>query len=269
MHFHRLRPAQIAARKQQLPVAYIGLGILEWHGLHNPYGLDGLKADGIAARLARELGGTVMPPFYWGDHRAEICELHLDGQFPQTALQLSPYAATAGAGREGEWNPADAMSAALGTERDAFAKQGQRAAARGGWRLWQELVIQMLFQVEAYGFKAIVAIPGHYPLLEPLEQAIAAYQAEGGSCTPFILKDNLFSRDGNGDHAAAYETSLLMALDPGTVDLAVLPADPAEPLAGVALGEDPRAAASAAYGEQALSQAVAYMRAQLQASGLL
>src|SRR5690606_3622916 len=144
------------------------------------------------------------------------------------------------------YNPADVMCDTLGVARDSFAKDGERSLRNGGWRLWKELVTHTLFQIETYGFAAIVAIPGHYPLRQPLAEAIAAYREEGGACRVLTLDDAPFSDDGKGDHAAAYETSLCLAAAPETVALDALDADPAAPLAGVALGEDPRTRASAA-----------------------
>ena len=38
----RLRPIEIRKRREELSVAYLPLGTLEWHGLHNPLGADGL-----------------------------------------------------------------------------------------------------------------------------------------------------------------------------------------------------------------------------------
>lgn len=46
------------------PVAYLGLGVLEWRGLHNPLGLDGIKANAVLEYIADELGGIVMPPLF-------------------------------------------------------------------------------------------------------------------------------------------------------------------------------------------------------------
>ena len=48
--FHMLRPEQIIEQRNKCPVAYIPLGTLEWHGLHNPIGADGLQAEELALR---------------------------------------------------------------------------------------------------------------------------------------------------------------------------------------------------------------------------
>ena len=40
VRYERLRPAQIVARREACPVAYLPIGTIEWHGEHNPVGLD-------------------------------------------------------------------------------------------------------------------------------------------------------------------------------------------------------------------------------------
>ena len=40
-----MRPEQVIRHCRERPVAWIPLGILEWHGPHNPLGADGLQAD--------------------------------------------------------------------------------------------------------------------------------------------------------------------------------------------------------------------------------
>ncbi len=64
--YEMLRPAQIDAIKAEAPIAYLPWGALEWHGVHNPVGLDALKARKLCEALARETGGVVLPPVYAG-----------------------------------------------------------------------------------------------------------------------------------------------------------------------------------------------------------
>ncbi len=59
--FERMRPAQIEAITNSYPVAYLPWGALEYHGAHNPTGLDSIKAYGIATDLAKRTGGVVFP----------------------------------------------------------------------------------------------------------------------------------------------------------------------------------------------------------------
>ena len=66
--FHRLRPGQIRERREECPIVFIPLGTLEWHGLHNPMGADGLQAEEMAKRCAMR-GGVVFPTVYYGESR--------------------------------------------------------------------------------------------------------------------------------------------------------------------------------------------------------
>ena len=43
------------------PLAWVSLGVLEEHGEHLPWGLDGLKAHRACLRLAEAIGGVVLP----------------------------------------------------------------------------------------------------------------------------------------------------------------------------------------------------------------
>jgi len=51
VEYQYLRPRQMTARRDAVPVAYMGLGILEWHGLHNPLGLSGDHAAAVETSL--------------------------------------------------------------------------------------------------------------------------------------------------------------------------------------------------------------------------
>ncbi|MCP4164788.1 MAG: creatininase family protein [Chloroflexi bacterium] len=241
--YHRLRPKELVERRKTMPVAYLGLGVLEWHGFHNPLGLDGLKANGIALHLAERLGGVVMPPLYWGDNRQEIGELVFD---PAASPWLP----------EGMEDHTGAIMAAMDADKTAYQADAARSRENGGWRLWQELVVHMLFQIQTLGFKLIVLVPGHYPLIGPLDQAVATYEQKGGVSEIFVLTDMMYSEDNDaGDHAAAFETSLMMAIAPELVKLDALDPDPSLTPIGV-LGEDPRTSASQAFGEQILAKLV-------------
>jgi creatinine amidohydrolase/Fe(II)-dependent formamide hydrolase-like protein len=148
-------------------------------------------------------------------------------------------------------------------DKAAFLADSKRSEKNGGWRLWQELVIHTVFQIQTLGFKLIVLIPGHYPLIGPLNQAVSQYLDQGGTSDVFVLTDMMTAKDGKaGDHAAAFETSLLMALAPDLVNLQELDADLSIPPIGV-LGEDPRVSASADFGVQILAKMTELVRARL------
>lgn len=65
-HYERMRPDELSAMVAKSPVAYWPLGLLEHHGWHLPIGFDGLKADGLCERLARRVGGIILPTMWWG-----------------------------------------------------------------------------------------------------------------------------------------------------------------------------------------------------------
>ncbi len=230
MHYADMRPKALTKRRQDCPVAYLPLGILEWHGLHNPLGLDGIKAERVLSHLAAKLGGVVLPPLYWGDNRADIVDVLCD-----SAVSSFP--------------PQDAgdhvtkICETMGVSRTRLEQEAQRSTANGGWRLWEELVVHILFQCESLGFDLIVAYPGHYPMHGPLNRAIGTFKFKGGQADVFALTDHLVA---HGDHAAAFETSLLLALAPDLVDLSALSTTDSMHLGVV--GEDPLKHASAEIG---------------------
>lgn len=257
VEYQKLRPRQVVERREAKPVAYIGLGILEWHGLHNPLGLDGIKANGIACYLAERHGGIVMPPQYWGDNRQEICERHLDAE-------LHPLPEVFGT-----IDHAAHLCETMKLSKEAFARDAERSRLGGDWELWERLVVHTLFQIETLGFKMIVPIPGHYPLVGPLQNAVNTYKERGGTCRIFSLTDNLAFPDGpSGDHAAAFETSLTMALEPHLVDLSELDEDLTKPNVGVVLGPDPRTHANREYGMEILKRFEQIIGEQISLAGL-
>ncbi|NNJ09525.1 creatininase family protein [Chloroflexales bacterium ZM16-3] len=63
--YFELRPAELAAIRSKVPVAYLPWGALEWHGPHLPLGLDGIVAEAVASRAIRRTGGVLMPTTWW------------------------------------------------------------------------------------------------------------------------------------------------------------------------------------------------------------
>lgn len=60
-----LRPRQMEQRVQDFPVVYVPFGSLEWHGYHNPLGVDAVKAHALCVRAAEQSGGVVVPATFW------------------------------------------------------------------------------------------------------------------------------------------------------------------------------------------------------------
>lgn len=59
-----LGPTELRRRLDQVPVAVVPWGALEWHGPHLPFGLDGLVAEGFCERLAGRTEAVLLPSFY-------------------------------------------------------------------------------------------------------------------------------------------------------------------------------------------------------------
>lgn len=66
MKYEEMKPADINKTLRSCPIAYLVWGAHEWHGVHNPVGLDTLKAYGMTLELCGATGGVVLPPVYCG-----------------------------------------------------------------------------------------------------------------------------------------------------------------------------------------------------------
>jgi len=66
VRWERLLPTEFRDAFARLPVAFLPLGTVEWHGEHNALGLDALKAQALCVRAAQRAGGIVHPPLYGG-----------------------------------------------------------------------------------------------------------------------------------------------------------------------------------------------------------
>lgn len=66
MKLEELKPREIDEVLSKLPIVYIPWGSLEWHGVHNPIGLDTLKVYHLCLKSAERTGGVVFPPIYCG-----------------------------------------------------------------------------------------------------------------------------------------------------------------------------------------------------------
>ena len=81
--FELLLPNQLRAIVAKRPVAYIPLGTLEWHGEHQPIGLDALTSHGLCLRVAAQDGGVVLPALHYGTGGGH-------GDYPWTMIMPKP-----------------------------------------------------------------------------------------------------------------------------------------------------------------------------------
>lgn len=66
VQYEKLRPGEVKLLRERCPVVYIPVGSLEWHGVQNPLGTDGLKAHAICCEAALRYGGVVLPTLFLG-----------------------------------------------------------------------------------------------------------------------------------------------------------------------------------------------------------
>lgn len=60
-----MTPTELDAAIEEMPLAIVPAGSLEWHGPHLACGTDWLRGESISARVADRLGGgVVLPPLY-------------------------------------------------------------------------------------------------------------------------------------------------------------------------------------------------------------
>ena len=62
--YEELCPDELVQRLQEMPVAYLPLGTLEWHGPHMPLGADGIQSKELFVRVAEKIGGVVLPMLF-------------------------------------------------------------------------------------------------------------------------------------------------------------------------------------------------------------
>jgi len=235
VRYHMLRPEQVVQRREECPVAYIPLGNIEWHGVHNPLGADTLQAEGLAELAARKGGGLVFPPLYYGETRAERC---IEADCPEK----------------------DKVASLMHLPAENFDPARQPFSAGEQVLNYQKLLLHILCQAESLGFSVGVLLAGHYPLVDHARAAALLHNQRGARAGTRMLAwatvDHLLVADQYdcaGDHAAGWETSHLMALRGETVDLSLLPPK-GEPVVGVG-GKMPPQDATAEFGREILEAA--------------
>src|SRR6185503_19476171 len=125
--YERLYGDALFALIREKPLAWLPLGILEHHGSHLPWGLDGLKAHAVCLRLAERLGGVVLPANHFAGIHGD-CKDGDEKEFRQRA-------------------------AAIG---DMLYSE----------RLFRAFLHETFDSLANIGFQVIVAYTGHYPTVQ-------------------------------------------------------------------------------------------------------
>lgn len=131
-----------------------------------------------------------------------------------------------------------------------------------------QIVSSLLHGFERDGYRKAILLSGHYPNRgDFVDPAIDDYQSTGGQMDVLTIVESQ-APDVGGDHAAKFETSYMLYLHPGTVDMQRLMAEPCDdigppderinwmdaqyeghPCYGL-VGIDPRSHADAAVGKE-------------------
>lgn len=209
IRYEELLPYEWAAIMRDTPIVYWPLGLIEWHGEHLALGNDAVKAEALCLRIAERFGGIVYPPSYFGYEQA-------------TRFDPIKYA------RNGN----------VTVDEELF-----RLIAR---RTFRQFMIA--------GFKVCVAMTGHYPYEQPAflkEEAEWVMRSSNNRIRIWALADYepVTDLEYRGDHAAKWETSILMYLRPDLVEMDQLPQNLDEKLWGVG-GLDPRVHAAPEVGKE-------------------
>lgn len=120
-----------------------------------------------------------------------------------------------------------------------------------------KLLIDIFEQLAESDWKVVVIISGIYSQIHELMMIKAAIEAIQKrnilvlSTTPFAIIDETLH-----DHSGLWETSIMLSLHPDKVNLEALGNEPLEPCSSGVIGQDPRGAATASKGKQAINLAV-------------
>jgi creatinine amidohydrolase len=226
--YAELTPRQFRARLAAAPIAYLPLGTLEWHGEHLPLGSDGIQSQGFFIGLARRVGGIVLPMLFAAP---DMRQDHEGREYYGMDILSYPDAPPQQLAGSAYWMPQE---------------------------LFEQVLDSIVHQLARAGFKIVVA-HGHAPSVCAFLGRKIDWENKYSIRVLTCWRED--ESDGFGiqtDHAAANETSLVMALRPDLVAMENLDPDPSVPPLGVG-GDDPRVHASADRGHRSISMQVERM----------
>jgi creatinine amidohydrolase len=190
-----LRPDEIHAERLRCPVVYLPVGPLEWHGPHLPVGTDPLQAGHVAQALANQIGGVVHPTLFIGTERERSPEL----------LRALGF-------KGDEWIVG--MDFPANSERSYYFSEEAFAV----------MVRYTLEQMVGHGYRLVVIVNGHGATNQIQQlQRLAAEFTQRGPARVLYTFDLDAELDEDAGHATITETSAIMALMDGRVDLKKLP----------------------------------------------
>ena len=201
VEYELMRPDEVTDARERCPVAFIPIGPLEWHGPHLAMGIDGLHAHHVAVRVARRIGGVVLPTLFAG---SETVRLPGAG-----AQRLAPLGFTDDERIVGMDFPHNSIKS-LYFEESAFGIT-VRELVRG---------------LKADPFRLLVLLNGHgAPNHQRTLQRIAAEETEPGRIEVQYRTawNPPLPPQTDPGHADQWETAIALAIDPSLVQVTALP----------------------------------------------
>lgn len=92
-NWERMLPKQFREAQVALPVCFLPLGTVEWHGEHNTLGLDAVKAHQLLIKACAKAGGGVVHPALYGGMGGldKPATVKIEGENDWTNLLLRPW----------------------------------------------------------------------------------------------------------------------------------------------------------------------------------
>ena len=193
-------PHELHEEMKKLPLIYLPLAPLEWHGPHLVMGVDPINAEKTALAVAGKTGGVVLPTLYMGTERERPPE----------------------------------MLESLGFKKDEYVVGMDFPNAKGLFKsfyfseeLFSMVVREHIEQCISHGYKSIFIVNGHGAVNhnEVLKRLYIEFsnKYEGIKVAYSISFPDKALVSGLCSHAGIDETSLLMFYDESFADLGKLP----------------------------------------------
>ena len=201
VEYELMRPPDIVQERDRLPIAFVPIGPLEWHGPHLPLGTDGLHAHEVAVEVARRIGGIVLPTYFVGTETVRLNDQQAQG------LAILGFEGT---------ERVVGMDFPEFPVKSLYFEEGVFAVT----------VREILRLLKADGYKLVVIVNGHGAVNHQRTlRRLAAEESERPNIwveytMAFLPATPPLSDPG---HAEKIETSLMMAMRPELVDVASLP----------------------------------------------
>lgn len=193
-------PHEIQEEFNKLPLIFLPLATLEWHGPHLVLGVDPINAEFVALALAKKIGGVVLPTLYMGTERERSPEELLSLGFNEDSYIVGM-----------DFPSAEGLYKSFYFTEELFA-----LTVRGHIELCIE-----------HGYKYIYLVNGHGAVnhIEVLRRLCVEFsnKVEGVKVDFAVTFPKKMVEEGAIAHAGIEETSLMMYFNHKWVDLNHLP----------------------------------------------